>query len=310
MEGTCMKKQFRKISMGLAALSIFAVTGNVGYGYGIFWSGWNKKPHLFLEANTHLWGNLSVKENLKVKGDSVVRGVSEVEDHLYVYKNSYVYGTSYFGGNGTFNKNLKVRGNFLVKGDSVVKGVSEVEDHLYVYKDQYVYGNSYTKGDSTVKGNLSVDGDLTVKGVNVKESIEKNEKDIAAESHRRAVADVALGYEIGANRVSINKLANEVEKQEKAIAANSSAIKHLDKKVNKGTSMLVAMSNVDFQNVNAGEVAVGAGVGHYVGDQAVAVGVAYGVNDDLKVHAKWSGVAGDPHYNAIGGGVTYKFRTR
>lgn len=298
-----MKKQFRKISMGLAALSIFAVTGNVGYGY-------SRKPHLYVDLHTHLLGKLSVKENLKVKGDSVVKGVSEVEDHLYVYKNSYVYGTSYFGGNGTFNKNLKVRGNFLVKGDSVVKGVSEVEDNLYVYKDQYVYGNSYTKGDSTVKGNLSVDGDLTVKGVNVKESIEKNEKDIAAESHRRAVADVALGYEIGANRVSINKLANEVEKQEKAIAANSSAIKHLDKKVNKGTSMLVAMSNVDFQNVNTGEVAVGAGVGHYVGDQAVAVGVAYGVNDDLKVHAKWSGVAGDPHYNAIGGGVTYKFRTR
>ncbi|AVQ17559.1 hypothetical protein C4N16_03445 [Fusobacterium gonidiaformans ATCC 25563] len=74
--------------------------------------------------------------------------------------------------------------------------------------------------------------------------------------------------------------------------------------------MMTAMNNVDFQDVNAGEVAIGAGVGHFVGDQAVAVGVAYGVNDDLKVHAKWSGVAGDPHYNAIGGGVTYKFRTR
>ena len=95
-----------------------------------------------------------------------------------------------------------------------------------------------------------------------------------------------------------------------AIESNRSAISHLDKKVNKGTAMLVAMSNVDFQDVNAGEVAVGAGVGHYVGDQAVAVGVAYGVNDDFKVHAKFSGVAGDPHYNAIGGGLTYKFRTR
>ena len=73
---------------------------------------------------------------------------------------------------------------------------------------------------------------------------------------------------------------------------------------------MTAMNNVDFQDVNAGEVAIGAGVGHFVGDKAVAVGVAYGVNDDLKVHAKLSGVAGDPHYNAIGGGVTYKFRTR
>lgn len=145
----------------------------------------------------------------------------------------------------------------------------------------------------------------------------KHDEAIEAEKNRRALADTRLAYEIGGNRTNINKLTKEVEarkevdeRQDKAIAANSSAIKHLDRKVNKGTSMLVAMSNVDFQDVNAGEVAVGAGVGHYVGDQAVAVGVAYGVNDDLKIHAKWSGVAGDPHYNAIGGGVTYKFRTR
>ncbi|HEY4533569.1 MAG TPA: YadA C-terminal domain-containing protein, partial [Fusobacterium sp.] len=256
-----------------------AVTGNVGYGRdGADATTINK--YLYIYRNAHVGGNFSVRRNFKVNGDSIMRGGLEIEDDLRVYKNQYVYGTSYVKGNGTFNRNLKVRGNSIVKGDS------------------------------TVKGNLSVDGDLTIDGVNVKDKMEKNEKDIAAESHRRAVADVALGYEIGANRVSINKLANEVEKQEKAIAANSSAIKHLDKKVNKGTSMLVAMSNVDFQNVNAGEVAVGAGVGHYVGDQAVAVGVAYGVNDDLKVHAKWSGVAGDPHYNAVGGGVTYKFRTR
>lgn len=147
--------------------------------------------------------------------------------------------------------------------------------------------------------------------------ITENKKSIEEEKNRRALADTRLAYEIGGNRTNINKLTKEVEarkevdeRQDKAIAANSSAIKHLDRKVNKGTSMLVAMSNVDFQDVNAGEVAVGAGVGHYVGDQAVAVGVAYGVNDDLKIHAKWSGVAGDPHYNAIGGGVTYKFRTR
>ncbi|MCI7343031.1 MAG: YadA-like family protein [Fusobacterium necrophorum] len=150
-----------------------------------------------------------------------------------------------------------------------------------------------------------------------KEADKKHDEAIEAEKNRRALADTRLAYEIGGNRTNINKLTKEVEarkevdeRQDKAIAANSSAIKHLDRKVNKGTSMLVAMSNVDFQDVNAGEVAVGAGVGHYVGDQAVAVGVAYGVNDDLKIHAKWSGVAGDPHYNAIGGGVTYKFRTR
>lgn len=171
--------------------------------------------------------------------------------------------------------------------------------------------------DRSVEKDIEHDAKIEAEVERSKAEDKKHDKAIAAESNRRALADTRLAYEIGGNRTNINKLTKEVEarkeadeRQDKAIAANSSAIKHLDRKVNKGTSMLVAMSNVDFQDVNAGEVAIGAGVGHYVGDQAVAVGVAYGVNDDLKIHAKWSGVAGDPHYNAIGGGVTYKFRTR
>lgn len=137
--------------------------------------------------------------------------------------------------------------------------------------------------------------------------IKKNAEAIVEEGKIRQAIDKVLGDSI---KYEVIERKEVDEKQDKAIASNGSAIKHLDRKVNKGTSMLVAMSNVDFQDVNTGEVAIGAGVGHYVGDQAVAVGVAYGVNDDLKIHAKWSGVAGDPHYNAIGGGVTYKFRTR
>ena len=128
------------------------------------------------------------------------------------------------------------------------------------------------------------------------EAIDKNKKAIDAEVERSTKTDAKHDAEIAENKAGIK--------------ANASAIKHLDSKLNKTTAMMTAMNNVDFQDVNAGEVAIGAGVGHFVGDQAVAVGVAYGVNDDLKVHAKWSGVAGDPHYNAIGGGVTYKFRTR
>ncbi|CAL7885470.1 YadA C-terminal domain-containing protein [Fusobacterium necrophorum] len=144
--------------------------------------------------------------------------------------------------------------------------------------------------------------------------IENNKKLIDAEVTRSKEADTKHDRDIENNKklidAEVTRSKEADTKHDRDIAANSSAIKHLDSKVNKGTSMLVAMSNVDFKDVNAEEVAVGAGIGHYVGEQAVAVGIAYGVSDDLKVHAKWSGVAGDPHYNAIGGGVTYKFRTR
>ncbi len=155
-----------------------------------------------------------------------------------------------------------------------------------------------------------VDKDLS----NVEDLADKNKENIKKEEVKRKEADTKHDRDIENNKklidAEVTRSKEADTKHDRDIAANSSAIKHLDSKVNKGTSMLVAMSNVDFKDVNAEEVAVGAGIGHYVGEQAVAVGIAYGVSDDLKVHAKWSGVAGDPHYNAIGGGVTYKFRTR
>lgn len=140
------------------------------------------------------------------------------------------------------------------------------------------------------------DAKLATKIKQNKEAIADNKQAIDNEAATREAADKKHDAAIAANKAGIE--------------ANASAIKHLDSKLNKTTAMMTAMNNVDFQDVNAGEVAIGAGVGHFVGSQAVAVGVAYGVNDDLKVHAKLSGVAGDAHYNAIGGGVTYKFRTR
>lgn len=148
-------------------------------------------------------------------------------------------------------------------------------------------------------------------------AIDTNKKAIDAEVTRSTAADKKHDAAIADNKKAIGEIKATDKKYAEAIAANkagieanASAIKHLDSKLNKTTAMMTAMNNVDFQDVNVGEVAIGAGVGHFVGDQAVAVGVLIGVNDDLKVHAKWSGVAGDPHYNAIGGGVTYKFRTR
>ena len=123
-----------------------------------------------------------------------------------------------------------------------------------------------------------------------KKAIEANKDAVQSEIVDRTKADLA---EENARKAADKKHDAAIAANKAGIEANASAIKHLDSKLNKTTAMMTAMNNVDFQDVNVGEVAIGAGVGHFVGDQAVAVGVA-----------------GDPHYNAIGGGVTYKFRTR
>ena len=162
----------------------------------------------------------------------------------------------------------------------------------------------YTKGD--------VDGKLAEKADKEAFDAEVERSKKADKEHDQGIADNAQAIDDEETRSTGKDTEHDtkIAANKAGIEANASAIKHLDSKLNKTTAMMTAMNNVDFQDVNAGEVAIGAGVGHFVGDQAVAIGVAYGVNDDLKVHAKWSGVAGDPHYNAIGGGVTYNFRNR
>ncbi len=96
----------------------------------------------------------------------------------------------------------------------------------------------------------------------------------------------------------------------KDIKRNSKEMKRLNKKMNKVGALATAMANVDFQDLNAGEVGIGAGVGHFVGEQAVAVGIAYAATNNLKVQSKWSGVLGSARYNSVGAGITYKFSTK
>ena len=50
---------------------------------------------------------------------------------------------------------------------------------------------------------------------------------------------------------------------------------------------MAAMNAVDFQNVQTGEMAIGAGIGHYGNAQSVALGVAYAPVQDLTVNAKY-----------------------
>ena len=85
-------------------------------------------------------------------------------------------------------------------------------------------------------------------------------------------------------------------------------VDHLDDKMNKGLSLMAAMNAVDFQNVQTGEMAIGAGIGHYGNAQSVALGVAYAPVEDLTVNAKYSITAGDPDSFAVGAGATYKFK--
>lgn len=84
----------------------------------------------------------------------------------------------------------------------------------------------------------------------------------------------------------------------------------MDNKINQGMSLMAAMTAIDFQSVGAGEVGIGAGVGHYVNSEGVAIGVAYAPTDVFRVNAKYSVTTGSIHNSAVAVGATYKFKLR
>ena len=113
---------------------------------------------------------------------------------------------------------------------------------------------------------------------------------------------------ISSNTNRLENLETEYAQVNGRVSGLEKRVDHLDEKMNKGLSLMAAMNAVDFQNVQTGEVALGAGIGHYGNAQSVALGVAYSPVEDLTVNAKYSVTAGSPDSFAVGAGATYKFK--
>lgn len=114
--------------------------------------------------------------------------------------------------------------------------------------------------------------------------------------------------EIDTNRQNIDKLQQDFAQYDGRLSNLEDKVSDLDDRMNKGLSLMAAMNAVDFQNVEEGEMAIGAGVGHYGNAQSVAVGVAYSPTANLNLNAKYSVTAGDVDSFAIGAGASYKFK--
>ncbi|MBR8700504.1 MULTISPECIES: YadA-like family protein [unclassified Fusobacterium] len=148
----------------------------------------------------------------------------------------------------------------------------------------------------------NIDGEV-VEGDNRGVSGDKVAKVIAKTNH---TMDAVVSHVV-TNSQNIDYVYRQTQQNKQDIKNLNTRIDRLDSKINKVSALSQATANLDFGNVRVGNMAVGAGVSTYMGNQAVAVGVAYRPNDDWFMSAKWSGVAGDPHYNSIGGSVSYQF---
>ena len=141
-----------------------------------------------------------------------------------------------------------------------------------------------------------------------KDAIAQNKNDIAA--NKDAIEKETADRKAEDERLQgqINEFNNKFAGYDGRLSGLEKKVDHLDDKMNKGLSLMAAMNAVDFQNVQTGEMALGAGIGHYGNAQSVALGVAYSPVEDLTVNAKYSITAGDPDSFAVGAGATYKFK--
>ncbi|MDD7411074.1 MAG: hypothetical protein SOY60_05115 [Fusobacterium gastrosuis] len=100
----------------------------------------------------------------------------------------------------------------------------------------------------------------------------------------------------------------EIQKNKQAIADNSRRINEVEKDVKKVGALTTAMAAIEYPKVGVGEVAIGAGITSFRGEQGIAVGAQYMPIEDLLLGIKYAGLTSDRYRGAVGGSIGYKFR--
>ena len=210
--------------------------------------------------------------------------------------------------NNTIDQNKAEQAEIDKKQDAAIDSKIDKDTFYDAYNELHM-GQTFT--DETLKTHREQIEDLD------KNKVDKNtyEEDKKAQAETDKKQDQALKDETAAREEAdknlqgqINDFNNKFAGYDGRLSGLEKKVDHLDDKMNKGLSLMAAMNAVDFQNVQTGEMALGAGIGHYGNAQSVALGVAYAPVEDLTVNAKYSITAGDPDSFAVGAGATYKFK--
>ena len=157
----------------------------------------------------------------------------------------------------------------------------------------YAFGNNNSiKGDN----NFALGNDTKIEGVHNSVALgngsvvtQSNEVSVGSKGNERKITNVADG--------AVNEHSTD--------AVNGRQLYHVSQKVSSVAALGAALAAVDFGDAPVGKLGVGAGVGHFVDQQAIAVGVAYAPNEDFKMNAKWAATSGKLRYNSISVGATY-----
>lgn len=144
--------------------------------------------------------------------------------------------------------------------------------------------------------------------------IDKNrEMILALERENQDITDTKILSENNKAKTEVNE--TNISSNKTAISDNSQRITNLDNKVdnlqgemNKGFAMSAAMTSVDFQSLEVGEMGIGAGVGNYQNSQAVSLGLGLRATENLSMNVKGAMSTGTKQETMVGAGATYKIK--
>lgn len=185
-----------------------------------------------------------------------------------------------------------------------------------IYEEQAARKISEDNLTNKIQDNSKIIASAEAKNIELQKDVEGNSTKI--ENNRKNIAKIEKLHE------NSEKIQGTIDNHEARISAHeeelmrtrakmddiNSRIDRLDSKVNRGMSLMAAMTAIDFQDVRAGEVGIGAGLGHFENSQGVAVGAAYAPTENIRINAKYSVSTDDIKTSAIGIGGTIKFRVR
>ena len=319
----------------LFVVALMATLSTIGYGFELTHesvgfgtedqgSNYEKVDKNFGDVKDKLTQVESVLGNLEYKDTELENEIKDLNDTLFAE------GTGVLGNLEAADKDLQNQINGKADKDYVDGKVTELGDHVREEMDTVrgeiggvkaeVYENkeniAANKAEiENLKENKAdkdyVDGKVTELGDHVREEMDTVRGEIGgvkAEVYENKENIAANKTQIDKNTQDITALQDKFAGHEGRISGLEKKVDNLDNKMNKGLSLMAAMNAVDFQNVQAGEMALGAGIGHYGNAQSVALGVAYSPVEDLTVNAKYSVTAGDVDSFALGAGATYKFK--
>ena len=208
----------------------------------------------------------------------------------------------------TANKNIKSNADAIDKNKESIKAVDKVSSENTKAIKQNT--SDIKANNQNIAKNKDDIAKLKNKSDKNEKNIDANKKAIANHEERITKNEKVLKQTYQAQAEVLANHAQAINANRNAIRSLNNRVDHLDDKLNKGMALMSAMTTVDFQDVNPGEMGIGAGIGSYGNSQGVAVGVAYSPSENFRINAKYSVSTSDIKTSAVGVGAVYKFKVR